>query len=146
MSGSSGEYFVDTNVFLRVLVRDEEKSYRECINFLQKVKEGRLKAYTSSLVLAETHWTLASFYQFSKEKIIEALWSIISLRKLKIVDEHNLLAALNFYETNTVKFIDALTASQSLVLKKGAVVVSYDKDFDKLDIPRKEPGEINSTP
>jgi len=146
MNGSNKEYFVDTNVFLRVLVRDEEKSYRDCINFLQRVKRGRLKAYTSSLVLAETHWTLASFYQFSKEKIIGALRSIISLRNLKIVDEPNLLAALNFYETNNVKFIDALTASQSLILKKGVVVVSYDKDFDKLGIPRKEPGEINSTP
>jgi len=145
MSEPKEEYFVDTNVFLRVLVRDEEKSYRECISFLQRVKEGRLKAYTSSLILAETHWTLSSFYQFSKEKIIEALRSIVSLRNLKIIDEHNLLTALSFYETNNVKFIDALVASHKLVLKKGAVVVSYDKDFDKLGIPRKEPGEISST-
>ena len=41
-----------------------------------------------------------------------------------------------------MKFIDALIASHKSIQEEAAVIVSYDKDFDKLGILRKEPKDI----
>ena len=42
---------IDTNVFLRVFVRENEKSL-ESKKLLERVKQGELKAFTCGLVLA----------------------------------------------------------------------------------------------
>ncbi|OGY26274.1 MAG: hypothetical protein A2Z24_02030 [Candidatus Woykebacteria bacterium RBG_16_44_10] len=143
MSGSDERsYLVDTNIFLRILVKDEEKSFYECVEFVKWIKAGQIRATTSTLVLAEIHWTLSSFYQFPKEKVAQALGSIINLKNLKIIDKYNHMVALGLFEQKNVKFIDCLIASSPMILKRQAVVVSFDRDFDKLGISRKEPGKI----
>jgi len=44
-----------------------------------------------------------------------------------------------------VKYIDALIASMAISIGKNCIIVSYDKDFDKIEkINRKEPREIIS--
>jgi len=135
-------YFVDTNIFLRVLLKDEEKTFKDCLLFLEEIKNGRIKAITSNLVLAEINWTLLKFYEFSKEDIIKGLNSISSLKYLKFVDDFNPILAIKFYKDHSVKFIDALIASNREIFNKEMAIVSYDRDFDKLGDWRVEPKEI----
>ncbi len=137
-------YFIDTNIFLRVLIKENEKTFGECFGILNKIKKGEIKAFTSSLVLAEINWVLGSFYRFSKFQVAESLKGIINLKGLKIVDKHNLRLAVSIYEKHNVKFVDALIASNFLIFRNKflAVVVSYDRDFDRIGIKRKEPGEF----
>ena len=135
-------YFVDTNIFLRTLIKDEQKSFDECCRFLKTVKLNKVKAASSSLVLAEVIWTLSSYYGFSKEKSIQAVKSILNLRGLKIVDRFQPRISLNLFSKRNVKYIDTLIASIKEILAKKWTVVSYDKDFDKLGVLRKEPGEV----
>ena len=136
------KYFVDTNIFLRVLVRDEEKSFHECAQFLQKIRSGRICGTTSTVVLAEIVWTLLHFYHFSKPRAIEGLRSILQLKNLTIEDNTQLTLAVELYENQSIKFVDALIASHPLIQNKQIIVISYDRDFDKLGVARKEPGQV----
>jgi predicted nucleic acid-binding protein len=136
------EYFVDTNIFLRVLLKDELRSFNECVRFLDKIKQGEISGFTSTLVLAEINWVLLNIYKFHKIDVIDGLFSILNLKNLKIKDEFRLRLAIEIYANFQIKFIDALIASNPKIYKKEVIVVSYDKDFDKIGVKRKEPSQI----
>ena len=135
-------YFIDTNIFLRVLIKDDEKTFSGCIRFLELVREDKIKAFTSSLVLAEACWTLLSYCHFPKGRTVKALESILALKNLKIIDSFDPYLAIDFYSGKSVKFIDSLIASLIKSEKRKFVVISFDKDFDKLGVYRVEPKKI----
>lgn len=135
------EYFIDSNIFLRVLIKDNHQ-FSECYNFLKAIKQNKIAGFTNSLVLAEIAWTLLSFYQVPKAKVIESIKGILQLNGLKIKDKVIHLTAIELYENHTIKVIDALIASQKDILAKKICIVSYDTDFDKLNLLRKEPHEF----
>jgi len=135
-------YFIDTNIFLRVLIKEKERIFQESFLVLKLIKEKKISAFTSSLVLAEVVWVLNSCYGFKKKEIIQAIKGILNLKNLQIIDKFDPYLAISFYEKYKVKFIDAFIASHYLISKKEAIIVSYDKDFDKLKLKRKEPSQI----
>lgn len=136
------EYFLDTNIFLRLLVKDDPKKFKDCVNLFLKVREGKVCAVTSAIVLAEIVWTGTKFYKISKQEITEALRGVFKFKHLRISDEVDLLEAVSFYEEYNVKFADCLIASHNVVQKNGAVIISYDRDFDKMKIKRIEPKDL----
>ena len=134
-------YLIDTNIFLRYLEASDEKSYEECLVLLRALKEGKINGVTSHLILSEIYWTLKTYYKFPKSKRIEVLENIYNLSGLNFVDGYNLVVALKSHKESKAKFIDCMLASIPKVLSKEWVIVSYDKDFKKLPIISKEPGE-----
>ncbi len=135
-------YFIDANIFLRVLVKENEHFFNECTSFLSLVKKGDVSAYTSTAVIAEVVWTLSSFYNFSRKETAKAAKSIVNLKGLKIRDESDVSQAVEMYSNEKVKFIDGLIASDPWFKEGKMVIVSYDTDFDTLEVKRKEPGEF----
>jgi predicted nucleic-acid-binding protein len=136
------KYVVDSNIFLRTLIKEDEKSFADCTHFLNLVKRNKLVAIVPGIVLSEIVWVLKSFYKFPKRDVIRALKSIRKLSGLKLVDSYNYDGALALYEGAKAKYVDCLIAT--VVANKNYVVVSYDKDFDKLQIERQEPGAVNA--
>ena len=107
------------------------------------IKNGAIKACTNNLVIAEINWVLRQVYLTSKEQRIKSIKGIIKLKNLKIVTETDFLLGLNLYEQYNIKFIDALIAANRLIQKRQAIIVSYNKDFDKIKgIKRLEPKQI----
>lgn len=133
-------YFIDSNIFLRFFVPDDH--HKECRSFLRDLKAGSFKGLTSTLVLVEIQYVLGSFYKFPKTKVITALESIMTVRNLTIEDQINPLLALQLYKKYSVKFVDCLIASHPQIQAGDLTIVSYDKDFDKLETHRLEPKEI----
>lgn len=140
----SNLYFIDTNIFLRVLVKEDKKTFKECFEILEKIKQGKIKAFTSSLVLTEVGWVLGKTYKFSKRQVIDALRSILNLKGLKIVDKYHPYLAVSIYEKFSVKFVDAFIASNFLAdgEELSGAIISYDRDFDKIGVKRKEPKDF----
>lgn len=134
--------FIDTNIFLRTLIEEDEKTFKDCFQLLQNIKTNKLRGVTSSVVLSEIAWTLLSYYKFSKLEVVKALRSILNLRGLSIIDKFQHEVALSLYEKSSVKFIDALIASIPDIFSKKWTIISYDKDFDKVGIKRMEPHQI----
>ncbi len=135
--------FIDTNIFLRVLLEDDPGKFEDCVKFLNEVKKGKIKGFTSNLILAEVNWTLLRLFRFPKDRVIKGIASMLNLKNLKIKDGFDSYLALKIYKEFSVKFIDALIASNPKIYRGDVILVSYDKDFDKIKgIIRKEPKEM----
>lgn len=112
------------------------------MNLIKAIKENGLDAYTGTIVLTEVAYTLKSFYNLEKEKIIQGLQGIINISSLKILDSYNQNLAIELYEKHSIKYIDALIASTDEIFSKEMTVVSYDRDFSKLPVLTLEPSEV----
>ncbi|MDP1710246.1 MAG: PIN domain-containing protein [bacterium] len=137
------QYFFDSNIFLRYFTDEKNsKVFKDCSALIKKIKLGKTRAVTSHLVTAEIVWTLFSSYRASKDQVVKVLKVIETLNGLKMLDNVNTAKANNLFISYHVKYIDALIASYPEIQSKKMVVVSYDKDFDKLGVKRLEPSDI----
>lgn len=139
MPGSK-KYFIDTNIFVRFFVPDD--FHKDCKAVLSAFKAGELKGFTSALVLMEVQYVLNKFYNFPKKEVVQALEVITSLQNLKIEETIHFRAGLQLYKDYNVKFIDCLIAALLKPREENVIIVSYDRDFDKLGIKRREPKEL----
>lgn len=137
------DYFIDTNIFLRFFLKENEKTLRETKKVINLIKKNVIKAITSHLVIAELDWTMKSYYRISKEQRIIFLNSLLQLKNLSLKDDFNLATTLNFYKNSSVKFIDCLFASSPRLLSGKTVIISYDKEFDKLKVKRLDPKALS---
>jgi len=136
------KYFLDTNIFLRSIVKDDLQKTNDCEKLFDLIEQDKIKTITSSIVLAELVWTSISFYKIPKKQIIKILRGILKLKRLKFSHDCNIFSAIAFYEKYNVKFVDAIIAANTFLSKKNVKIISYDRDFDKLSITRIEPNEL----
>lgn len=135
------KYYVDTNVFVRFLVADDNRMHASCAEMFGLIEERKIQAVTSATVFAEVVWVLGSVYKFPRQKISEAL-TAMGRGGIAFDNRSDIVFAAGLYGSYPVKFIDALIASHPLLRQGRMALVSYDADFDKLGIKRKEPKEI----
>jgi len=131
--------FIDTNIFLRYLTRDDPTKYRKCREIFKQAMEGKIEIATSALVIAELTWTLLSYYKIAKVDVIEKISIIVSSRNLYISDKDVIADAFLLYGRKNIDFIDAYNA---VFMKYHDIkeIYSYDEDFDLIEnITRIEP-------
>ena len=131
--------FIDTNIFLRYLTKDNPPMYNRCREIFKNAVEGKVSLTTSCMVIAELIWTLSSYYKVPKEDIVEKVSIIISTENLHIPDKDIITDAIALYSRKNIDYIDAYNA---FFVKYHGIneIYSYDKDFDVLeDIKRQEP-------
>lgn len=137
------KYFIDTNIFLRYFTDEKnDKVFKDCSLLIKSIKLGKLSATTSHLVIAEVAWTLPTSYGSRKSQVLKVLKAIETLNGLKLVNTFDTRMANKLFEDYSIKYIDALIASNPKIQARKMIVVSYDKDFDKLGVVRKEPSQI----
>ena len=131
--------FLDTNILLRFLTRDDEGKAQQALDLLLKIERGEEKVITSPLVIFETIYTLQSFYKVPRQLIKEQILSIISLRSLHLPDKNLYHRAFDLYVTKNISFADAYNAVY-MQAEEVSYIYSWDRDFDKIDgITRLEP-------
>jgi predicted nucleic acid-binding protein len=102
--------FVDTNVFLRYLTKDDPSKYERCREMFKKALEGDITLSTSGMVIAELIWTLLSYYKVPKAEVIEKVSVILGTENLFVPDKDVLADALVLYARKNIDFIDAYNA------------------------------------
>jgi predicted nucleic acid-binding protein len=131
--------FVDTNVFLRYLTKDDLSKYERCREMFKKALQGEIGILTSGMVIAELIWTLLSYYKVPKAEVVEKVSVIVGTENLFVPDKDILADALVLYARKNIDFIDAYNA---VFMKYQGLreMYSYDEDFETIeDIERKEP-------
>lgn len=132
--------FLDTNILLRYLTKDDEQKARSAFDLLIKVEQGEKKVITSSLVIFETIFTLQRFYRVPREQIRELILPIISLRGLHLAGKNVYYQAFEFYVTRNISFADAYNTA-FMLSEQINCIYSWDRDFDNIEgIIRLEPG------
>jgi predicted nucleic-acid-binding protein len=117
---------VDTNVLIRLLVRDDEKQVKLADQFIAK------GAWVSHLVLAEALWVLDSVYGLSAAQQIEALDLLLAHESLVLQDADTVSAALTHFQSKPVLgFSDCLVLE--IARKAGHIPLgTFDKALSKL--------------
>lgn len=132
--------FLDSNIWLRLFLKDIEEQYTSVVEFLSSIESGKFKSYTSSLVLLEVNFILERIYELDRNEIFDIFTRIKSVRGLTIIEKTNLKLAFEYYQKYNLKFPDCLIVSQ---LPKGAILVTFDKDFSKIkEIKSLQPKEV----
>jgi len=136
--------FLDTNIFIRFLARDNEKMFLEVQRLFELIDRGKLKATTDLIVIAEIVWVLSSFFKLDRQKICEYINLLVNMKNLNVKDSTMILEVMDIYQKSNADFIDIICLK--LAQKKGInFICSYDNDFDKIHengVERVEPGEI----
>lgn len=98
--------FVDTNYFLRHILADNKTQQRKTKKLLEDGAEGKVGLFTSTLVIFEIYWVLASFYKYRKPHIIKALKGVLLLNFVALKERKRLLFSLNLFEAANIDFED----------------------------------------
>ena len=134
--------FVDTNILLRYLTRDDEQKAEACFALLLRAEQGEEELVTSDLVIFETVFILQSrrHYDLPRERIRELVESVIGLRGLRLPRKAVYVRAFDLYCERNIGFADAYNAAYVEALDLSEIY-SYDTDFDRVEgIRRVEPG------
>ncbi len=134
-------HFIDTNIFLRFLTRDDPKKAEHCRALLYAASEGRIKLYTTDLVFAELIWVLQSpkTYYLSPTEIRDLVIPLVMIKGLTFPAKRLFPEIMELFVSYHVDFIEAYNAvimhNQDIDL-----IYSYNSDFDLLEnVTRMEP-------
>jgi len=117
---------VDTNVLVRLIVRDDAKQAEIAGEF---VSSG---AWVSLLVLAETTWVLGAVYELTPRAIASAIEMLLEHQELVLQDADVVAAALaRFRERPALGFSDCLVLE--VARKAGHLPLgTFDRNLSKL--------------
>lgn len=118
---------VDTNVLVRLVVRDDADQARAAEEFIAS------GAWVSHLVLAETMWVLDAVYDRSAEQIATAIDMLLNHERLTVQDAGVVAAATeNFRKRPALGFSDCLVLE--IARKAGHLPLgTFDRDLAKLN-------------
>ncbi len=135
--------FLDTNVILRYLIRDDDAKAQACYELFRRAQKGEEELTTCEAIVAEAVYVLSSPrlpYRLNHEEIRARLLPILTLRGLKLPHKRVCLRALDLHASSAfLDFEDALAVAH--MEQRGITeIVSYDRDFDRVaGVRRTEP-------
>lgn len=131
--------FLDTNILLRYLTRDDEEKADRALALLLRVEQGQEVLVTSPLVVFETVFTLQRSYHVPRNQIRDLTLPIIDLRGLHLPDKNLYHQAFDLYVNDNISFADAYNVAY-MRARGLSEVYSWDAHFDRVpDVTRVEP-------
>ena len=129
-------YIVDTNIFLEVLLAQNRKD--ECEDFLNSLRTGKKTGIITDFTVHSIIVIMSNFNRIRELKLF--LFSLTAYKGLKIyhITLTNEINAAEIALNQNLDMDDAIQYSTALALNVEAIV-SLDKHFNNLKIPRKEP-------
>jgi predicted nucleic-acid-binding protein len=95
----------DTNVVVRLLVRDDEEQYRRAELIFRRATAGS-GVWLPSVVLAEVAWVLRVAYKFDRAIAAASLRRLIDTEGVHVEDEATTRLALAAFEIGSADFAD----------------------------------------
>ena len=132
--------FLDTNIFLRFFLRDNENQYQSVCRLLAKIEEGTFRPYTSSIVFLELNYVVRNIYKLPIDEVLDYLDAIRKMRGMTVIEKTDTDKAIALYTRYKIKLGDCFIATQ---IPKEGILLSYDEDFKKIkEIKFQTPDEI----
>ena len=134
----SPRYLVDTNILLRFLTGEPVGQAAAARKLFADAAAGGVVLDVSPVIVAETIYTLLSFYEVERKEAVEKLALLLRQPGLKLRQETQLLSALERLRATNVGYADAFLAAGGA--EENVAVASFDRDLDKFtDVKRFEP-------
>lgn len=123
-------YIADTNFYLRFLLQDVKDQATKTENFLKKAQDKKILIIFLPEVILEMTFVLESFYKVSRTNISRHLKTLVKTDYLDIKNRNTWMETFEIYEKNNISIFDLYLFLQAQ--KNGYEILSYDKDFKKL--------------
>lgn len=129
---SENRAFIDTSAVLRLLVKDDPAKARAVERVLKESKDKNIALYLLPVTILEIVWVMEKVYRLNRKGIRDLVEAILNTSELKCPLEQVFRQALITYETQNIKFADAVMGYWGL--HEGlSIVYTYDeKDFKKI--------------
>lgn len=121
--------FLETSVFIRYFTQDNKEKYADCLQLFELIESGKIKPYTSNIVLMEIIFILNKLYKFSKAEVLAAISELLRIRNLTLIERTDTKTALAHFADFNTKYADCLLSTQ---IPTGTSLVTYDADFAKI--------------
>lgn len=129
---------LDTNVIIRFLVSDKSPKYRNLYSFFKALEQGEIKIELKIIVLFQVIFVLKSYYKVPKEDIVENLSSLLKFKGIRLNKKKIVYRALALWREKNLEIVDCYLIA-CLEGDRQNLLYSYDRDFDRFEINRKEP-------
>jgi len=118
---------VDTNILVRLLVRDDPEQVRIAESFIAP------GAWVSHLVLAETVWVLDTVYDRTATQLVTSLEMLLNHKQLTIQDAEIVVSAVgHFKKRPALGFSDCLVLE--IARKAGHLPLgTFDRNLSRLE-------------
>jgi predicted nucleic-acid-binding protein len=129
---SGNKAFIDTSAVLRLLVKDDPAKARAVERLLKESKEKDIVLYVLPITILEIVWVTEKVYRLSRKAIRELVEAILNTPQLNCPLEQVFRQALITYETQNIKFADAVMGYWGLNEGLSTVFTYDEKDFKKI--------------
>lgn len=103
--------FIDTNYFLRFLLKDVESQHLQVKNLFLEAAEDKKKLFTSLIVFFELYWVLTSYYQQDKDQLINTLNQLLGFGFVHISEKTILNESLHLFNRSSLSLEDCYNLS-----------------------------------
>ena len=129
---------LDTNVLIRFLTSDKTQKFRGVYTLFESLERGDLRVELKLIVLFQIIFVLKSFYSVPIEEIATGILSILEYKGIIVKEKRIVRRTLTLWHDNKLDIVDCYLVA-CLEGDKQNILYSYDRDFDKFEINRKEP-------
>ncbi|MDZ7586728.1 MAG: PIN domain-containing protein [Patescibacteria group bacterium] len=124
-------YYLDSNAVLRYFLADIVTQFKKVERYLFKAKAGKVEIRLCSEMIMEVEFVLRKFYGLPRKKIVKLLLGLIKSSYIEIDNKGEMLEVMDLFKEVNIDFVDILLFVRAK--NKGAEVLSFDKDFKKLE-------------
>lgn len=127
---SKEKIYVDSNAFIYAAI-DNEEIGRKARALITDIKNGKYKAYTSTLTIDEFLWRVQK--EVGRELASESVTIFSTLANLELinVDVKVIIKAIEIYKTEKLDPRDSIHLA-AMKEKDVFIIISMDHDFDKI--------------
>jgi len=129
---------LDTNVLIRFLTSDKTQKFRGVYTLFESLERGDLRVELKLIVLFQVIFVLKSFYSVPIEEIATGMLEILEYKGIIVKEKRIVRRTLTHWHDNKLDIVDCYLVA-CLEGDKQNILYSYDRDFDKFEINRKEP-------
>ena len=124
------KYIVDTNVFLRFLLKDNEEYFKKARRYFLQAKKHQITLILLPVVVLEINYVLRGVYALSRQESAKILSSLIKSPLLVVKERKTLIKAVDSYEKINIDLADVYLSAAAQ--EENAKVLSFDRDFEKI--------------
>ena len=125
------KYIVDANVILRFLLKDNLRFYQKAKDYFLRAQKKRLLLILLPETILEVNYVLKGVYSIPKPKRVTILFTLVKSPDLEVENRIVLINSLENYQKINVDLADIYLWETAK--EKKATVLSFDKDFRKLE-------------
>ena len=129
---------LDTNVLLRFFTSDKSKKFKRLYEFFETLERGDMRVELKLIVIFQVIFVLKSYYDVPKGDIVSGIQNILKYKGISIKEKKIVQRSLELWSKKNVEIVDCYLIA-SLEKDSQNLLYSYDRDFDKFEVNRKEP-------